>query len=222
MSSGLRDARVAAAIACLLAPAAGALDSDADGVDDARDNCTLAANADQRDTDADRYGNACDADLTNDLVVNFLDLGRLRVAFFTSDPDADFDGDGSVNYGDLGAMKAQFFRAPGPSGLAGAPTYTADVQPILFEKCDFCHTGGGYGGHDIGIDYEDAFLPADDYAQCSGLLVGGCALVLVQSGVMPPGGICTGDPEQDAGNEDCLTQYEQDLVQSWLDAGMPE
>jgi hypothetical protein len=39
---------------------------------------------------------------------------------------------------------------------------------------------------------------------------------------MPLGAGCTGDPAQDAGNPACLTQAEQDAVQAWIDAGMPE
>jgi hypothetical protein len=127
-----------------------------------------------------------------------------------------------VDFVDAGRMKAQFYQAPGPSGRASPPTYTTDVQPLYFEKCDLCHTGPGYGGHDIGIAYADAFLPADDFAQCSGLSVGECALVLVRDGSMPPGDICTGDPQQDLGNDACFTQHEQNLVQAWIDAGMPE
>jgi spore coat protein A len=93
-------------------------DGDGDGVPDAADNCTLVANADQRDTNADGYGNGCDADLNDDGVVNFVDLGIIKGVFFTSDPDADLDGSGLVNFVDLGIMKAGFFLPPGPSGLA--------------------------------------------------------------------------------------------------------
>ena len=93
-------------------------DSDGDGVVDADDNCLTVANADQRDTDGDLYGNACDADLNNDGVVNVVDLGILRGAFFSADADADFNGDGTVNVVDLGIMRVGFFLPPGPSGLA--------------------------------------------------------------------------------------------------------
>jgi hypothetical protein len=222
MSSRLVEAGAVAVLALMLPHAAFAQDSDSDGIDNLLDNCTLVANSDQRDTDGDRYGNACDADLDNDGLVNFADLGLMKAAFFSDDPDADLNGDGSVDFADLGRMKTRFYQAPGPSGRADPPTYTADVQPIFFQKCDFCHTGGGYGGHDIGIDYEDAFLPADNFAECAGLYVGECTIVLVQSGRMPPGSICTGDPEKDAGNRDCLTRHEQVTVQAWIDAGMPE
>jgi hypothetical protein len=95
-------------------------DTDGDGVADDADNCSALANADQRDTNADGFGNACDADLNDDCAVNFADLGEMKTVFFTSDPDADFDGDGAVNFQDLGVMKAGFFLPPGPSGVPNA------------------------------------------------------------------------------------------------------
>ncbi len=54
------------------------IDADNDLVDDAVDNCLGAANTSQRDTDGDGYGNWCDADLNNDLKVNFADLSIFR------------------------------------------------------------------------------------------------------------------------------------------------
>ncbi len=92
-------------------------DSDGDGVADAVDNCSEVANADQRDTNGDMFGNACDADLNDDNTINVVDLGILRTVFFTADGDADFNGDGVVNVADLGIMRLSFFGAPGPSGL---------------------------------------------------------------------------------------------------------
>ncbi len=93
-------------------------DPDADGLISSQDNCTEIANADQRDTDADGIGNACDADLDNDCVVNFLDLALMKLNFFASgDLDSDLDGDGVTNFNDLALLKARFFLSPGPSGL---------------------------------------------------------------------------------------------------------
>lgn len=98
-------------------------DSDGDGIADDADNCLQAANADQRDTDSDGYGNVCDADLNGDCRINATDLGLLRSAFFGPGPHADFDGDGVVNAVDLGVLRAQFFGAPGPAaaGACAAP-----------------------------------------------------------------------------------------------------
>jgi chitodextrinase len=92
-------------------------DQDGDGIADAQDNCILDANADQRDTDGDNYGNICDPDFNGDLVVNATDLAYMKVNFFGTDPDADLDGDGFVNAADLAILKNFFFQAPGPSGL---------------------------------------------------------------------------------------------------------
>ena len=46
-------------------------DTDDDGIPTTLDNCTLVANADQRDTNGDGYGNVCDPDLNNDGIVNY-------------------------------------------------------------------------------------------------------------------------------------------------------
>ena len=93
-------------------------DTDGDGIPDSQDNCTLIANADQRDTDDDGYGNRCDADFDNNGIVNFKDLAYIKARFGTSDPNADLDGNGIVNFADLAITKSLFGKAPGPSGLA--------------------------------------------------------------------------------------------------------
>lgn len=97
-------------------------DADQDTVQDIVDNCTLVPNVDQRDTDEDGFGNACDPDLNNDGIVNAADVGELRSAFFNigTDLDADFNGDNVVNVLDLAIMKQYFFLPPGPSGTAAA------------------------------------------------------------------------------------------------------
>jgi hypothetical protein len=81
------------------------------------DNCTQIPNPLQRDTDFDQYGNFCDPDFDNDLIVNFADLAYIRANFFSTDPDADLNGDGIVNFADLAIVKSMFFGPPGPSGL---------------------------------------------------------------------------------------------------------
>jgi uncharacterized protein (DUF1800 family) len=101
-----------------------AVDTDSDGVDDAQDNCIEIANSDQLDTNADGFGNRCDADLDDNGFVNFADLGRFKSAFGTSDANADFDGSGFVNFADLGIFKALFGKPPGPAGSGGSLTQT--------------------------------------------------------------------------------------------------
>lgn len=111
--------QIIARIAMVDSPA----DQDEDGVPDAKDNCTEAANPGQRDTNADGFGNVCDPDLNNDGLVNVVDLGLLRGAFFATpndanwNADADFNGDDLINAVDLGIMRTFFFGTPGPSGL---------------------------------------------------------------------------------------------------------
>lgn len=95
----------------------GSPDADGDGVIDQADNCTVVDNADQRDTDADGFGNRCDPDLDQSGIVNFVDLNIMKQVFFSNDADADLDGSGTVNFSDLNIMKELFFGPPGPSGL---------------------------------------------------------------------------------------------------------
>lgn len=117
----LNSGTILAPVAVELFP--GVADPDRDGISDLSDNCVQVANADQRDTDTDRIGNACDPDIArrNDCLVNFADLNTLKSAFFSTpaapqwNPDADFNGDNSVNFGDLEVMKNAFFGPPGPS-----------------------------------------------------------------------------------------------------------
>lgn len=95
-------------------------DGDGDNVMDSCDNCLVRQNTNQRDTNGDGIGNACDADLNNDCIVNAVDLGLFRSVFFTNDADSDYSGDGVVNTIDLGIMRLLFFAPPGPSGLDNA------------------------------------------------------------------------------------------------------
>jgi hypothetical protein len=91
----------------------GIADSDGDVLADNLDNCPYHKNLDQRDSDGDRHGNACDGDLNNDNVVNVLDFGLFKKRFGSDDADADLNGDGVVNVLDLGRFKLLFGKAPG-------------------------------------------------------------------------------------------------------------
>ena len=81
------------------------------------DNGTLVANPAQRGKDSYGYGNICDPDFDNNLIVNASDLAFFKTVLFTPDPGADFNGDGIVNAADLAILKTMFFKPPGPSGL---------------------------------------------------------------------------------------------------------
>jgi uncharacterized protein (TIGR03790 family) len=109
----------------ILRPLPASDDRDGDGMPDARDNCRDLPNPDQRDTDADGYGNVCDPDVDNDGVVTtrasgkagLSDLARIRRSHQTNlyVPDCDLDGDGEVDERDI--EMATYFAGlpPGPS-----------------------------------------------------------------------------------------------------------
>ncbi|NNF15640.1 MAG: S8 family serine peptidase, partial [Gammaproteobacteria bacterium] len=91
-------------------------DSDGDGIANVADTCLNIANADQRDTNADGFGNLCDPDLDDNGIVNMPDVVQFLKRFMSSDPDADLNGDGTVDYGDIELLKTFWLQAPGPSG----------------------------------------------------------------------------------------------------------
>ena len=99
-------------------------DTDADGVAQLYDNCTLVANPTQLDADSDGYGNACDADLNNSGLVTTADFGLLRSVLnqcAASSPlaaAADLNESGTVTTADFGLLRARLNTAPGPSSLA--------------------------------------------------------------------------------------------------------
>jgi len=117
--------------------AAGVVDTDGDGVPDSQDNCQTVSNPDQRDTNADGFGNACDPDLNNDGIVNFADLAMMRSKFFSGDGDADLNGDGVVNFADLARLKSFFFKPPGPSCCVTPPPFEGVVcnGPLPTSEC---------------------------------------------------------------------------------------
>jgi hypothetical protein len=108
------------------APAAGTFpDQDGDGIIDAEDNCIAQANTNQRDTDLDFIGNACDPDYNNDAVVGNSDFIAMRRAFGSMegnpgyDEDIDADGDGQIGNAEFVLMRSCFGTTPGVSGLLG-------------------------------------------------------------------------------------------------------
>jgi len=107
----------------LMDPALCAVVEDEDGIPDAEDNCTLVANADQRDTDNDNFGNICDPDFNGNGIVDPADFSLLKSRFGQPGfPDQDLNGNGIVDPFDFSLLKSTFGQPPGPSGLnGGAP-----------------------------------------------------------------------------------------------------
>ncbi|MEM9387033.1 MAG: hypothetical protein AAGA68_18365 [Pseudomonadota bacterium] len=92
-------------------------DADGDSVSDGLDNCSETPNADQRDSNANGFGNACDADLNDDCSVDIRDWLVMRGVLGTGNADADLDGDGIVNVTDARLLLERRLQPPGPSGL---------------------------------------------------------------------------------------------------------
>jgi hypothetical protein len=108
------------------APLACASDADEDGICDPEDDCTIASKPDQRDSDANGFGNACDADHDGDGVVGSPDFSILRLAFGSTPesegwaPHLDANGDGAIDSFEFTLLRGAFGAPPGPSGLACA------------------------------------------------------------------------------------------------------
>jgi subtilisin family serine protease len=108
----------------LLEPVCSGPDSDADGVPDSCDNCTLLPNPDQADVNEDGYGNLCDPDFNDDGMVSLVDFNFIRSQFGLGcgdpgfDPVVDMSSDCLVGIDDFNRLKSYFAGPPGPSGVA--------------------------------------------------------------------------------------------------------
>jgi hypothetical protein len=70
----------------------------------------------QRDTDNDGYGNICDADFTQNGVVDSTDLSIIKLTLRSStSPDQDLNGNGVVDSTDYSITKSYLRKPPGPS-----------------------------------------------------------------------------------------------------------
>jgi hypothetical protein len=102
-----------------------AQDWDADGVQDALDNCSEDVNSGQVDTDLDDCGNLCDADYDQTGVVGFLDLFKFGAEFGRGSPlfchVPPIPGC-LVGFSDWAFMYLSFGRPPGPSGTTAGTT----------------------------------------------------------------------------------------------------
>ena len=93
------------------------VDTDGDGVADNADNCKLVANANQRNTDGDNFGNICDPDFNQNNLVDPTDFSRLKSKLGTPSALEDLNGNGIVDPTDFSILKSYLGKAPGPSGL---------------------------------------------------------------------------------------------------------
>ena len=94
-------------------------DFDGDLVFDAEDNCLLAPNPGQDDTDEDNFGNKCDADYDQSGIPDGGDFGTFAFAFGTSSEEQCHTGTipgCTVDGADFGFFAFAFGSGPGPSG----------------------------------------------------------------------------------------------------------
>lgn len=126
---GWRAALCLFATLAIFASAALAVDTDGDGVADDHDNCIDVANADQRDTNHDGYGNVCDADFNGNGIIDPTDFSVLKSALgSTSSPDQDLNGNGIVDPADFSKVKTTLGQAPGPSWIDSLNTPNVIVE----------------------------------------------------------------------------------------------
>jgi hypothetical protein len=98
----------------------------------------------------------------------------------------------------------------------GCPPTYATVQPAFQAHCSPCHSFQSSGGTNFASSYAQTQLPSQ---ACPGLTTGACTLTAVKGGIMPPGGVCTGNPAIDAGNGACFTAAQQAALQAWINGG---
>ena len=92
-------------------------DTDGDGAPDQTDNCTLVANANQRDTDQDGFGNICDPDFNQNKIVDPADFSTIKLKLGKVSPLHDLNSNGIVDPADVSIVKTYLGKAPGPAGL---------------------------------------------------------------------------------------------------------
>ena len=96
-------------------------DSDGDGTMDNADNCVLHANVDQRDSNEDAFGNACDADFNGNGKTNSADVKMFKrnfgkpVANSNYKRSFDLNSDDVIDRSDYRLLKRMYREAPGPS-----------------------------------------------------------------------------------------------------------
>lgn len=93
-----------------------------------------------------------------------------------------------------------------------APTWYADVAPVISERCTGCHADGGIAPYSF-TDYESTAPLANALA------------LAVESGSMPPWGAAVTDectPPYGFKDDITLSAEEIEMIRAWSDAGAPE
>jgi hypothetical protein len=102
------------------------IDTDGDGIPDERDNCPAVPNPDQKDSNGNGVGDACEAviakcDIDGDSDIDKLDIAaitKLRNKPASANPAADADGNGTINVNDA---RACVLRCTRPSCATEVP-----------------------------------------------------------------------------------------------------
>ena len=103
------------------------------------------------------------------------------------------------------------------TATAGCTTFTTDVVPIVSTKCGPCHTVGSSSGLNMNT-YSTTQINAGN-SNCAGKTHGECMIIRIKNGSMPQNKGCSGDPVKDVDNIACLSQEQQDVIQSWVNDG---
>jgi hypothetical protein len=207
-----------AGFALLLAACGGNTDADVDARPSSFDGSTPQIDAMVVVADANNLPDASVAPTDADVVPNDADVMPTDADIVVTDADVP-DLDANVMPADAD-IPPDVDVPPDPDADPNATSFD-EIHAIFVAKCSPCHETFGSGGHNIGqsdvdLAYADSQLAS---TVLQGETKGAAALFRIQNGSMPLGRGCTGNPVTDAGDPDCLTQEEQDLIQSWLDDG---